>query len=63
MSCDLFAGVDMDPLIGELILEQPWNEPEGTGEIVVVDNRTALHATYHKDGRTAGYRIGARYLV
>ena len=62
-SYDLFANTAMAPLFGETVLEQPWDEPEGTGEIAVIDNRTVLHASYHKDGRTGGYRIGARYLT
>jgi hypothetical protein len=62
-SYDLFHGVFLKPLLGDIVLEQPWSEPEGTGEIAVVDNRTALHATCHKDGTTKGYRIGARYLA
>lgn len=62
-SYDLFDGRDMAALIGDIVLEQPWAEPEGTGEIAILDNRTTLHATWHKDGRTAGYRIGARYLT
>jgi hypothetical protein len=62
-STNLFERTAMAPLFGEIILEQPWSEPEGTGEIAVIDNRTMLHATYHKDGMTGGYRIGARYLV
>ncbi len=62
-SYDLFADADMSELLGNIVLEQPWSEPAGTGEIAVVDNRTVLHATYHKDGETKGYRIGARYLV
>lgn len=62
-SCDLFADADMSELLGNIVLEQPWSEPAGTGEIVVLDNRTTLHATYHKDGKTKGYRIGARYLA
>jgi alpha-ketoglutarate-dependent taurine dioxygenase len=53
----------MAPLLGEIIFEQPWNEPAGVGEIALIDNRTVLHATYHKDGSTRGYPIGARYLV
>lgn len=61
-SYDLFARADMSALIGEIVLEQPWDEPDGTGEVAVIDNRAALHASYHKDGRTRGYPIGARYL-
>lgn len=61
-SYELFNGVDMAPLFGSTVLEQPWCEPDGTGEVAVIDNRTVQHASYHKDGRTGGYRIGARYL-
>lgn len=60
---DLFAGITAADLFGRIILEQPWDEPDGTGEIAVIDNRTVLHATYNKDGKTSGYPIGARYLV
>lgn len=62
-SYDLFIDADMAPLLGEIVLEQKWDAPVGTGEIVIADNRTVLHATYHKDGRTKGYKIGARYLI
>jgi len=62
-SYDLFLGQDLAPLFGTIILEQSWSAPAGTGEIAVLDNRTALHATWHKSGLTAGYRIGARYLT
>ena len=62
-SYDLFGGADMAPLLGNTVLDQPWNEPDGTGEIAVIDNRTVQHASYHKDGRTGGYPIGARYLA
>lgn len=61
-SYNLFHRKSMAPLFGNIILEQQWSAPEGTGEICVIDNRTVLHATYHKDGSTAGYPIGARYL-
>ena len=61
-SYDIFHGTPMAPLFGNIIMEQPWSAPDGTGEICVIDNRTVLHATYHKDGSIAGYPIGARYL-
>ncbi len=62
MSYNLYPDAARD-LFGDVILEQPWDAPEGTGEIAVIDNRTVLHASYHKDGRTKGYAIGARYLI
>jgi len=46
---------------GRLILEQRWAEPEGVGEICMIDNQTVLHSSY-KHGLDHGYRIGARYL-
>ena len=61
-SYDLFPGERMAALFDEIVLEQPWTEAEGMGEIAVIDNRTVLHATYHKDGATPGYPIGTRYL-
>ncbi|MEE8332840.1 MAG: hypothetical protein V3R85_03245 [Alphaproteobacteria bacterium] len=61
-SYDLFHDADMAALFGDIVLDQPWNAPDGIGEIAVIDNRTVQHASYHKDGRTPGYRIGARYL-
>jgi len=60
---DLYGDCAVAELFGEVVLEQPWDAPEGTGEIAVIDNRTVLHATYHKDGQTRGYPIGARYLI
>jgi hypothetical protein len=47
---------------GNLILEQRWSEPEGTGEICMINNLTVLHSSY-KHGFDHGYRIGARYLA
>jgi len=46
---------------GKLILEQPWTEPQGIGEICMIDNQSVLHSSY-KHGLDHGYRIGARYL-
>ena len=44
-----------------LILEQPWDEPEGTGEICIQDNRKLLHASFYRNAQQDGYRIGVRY--
>ncbi len=60
---NLYREAPAADLFGEIILEQPWDAPEGIGEIAVIDNRTVLHAAYHKDGKTKGYPIGARYLI
>ena len=61
-SYDLFAGTAMAELFGAVVLEQPWDAPEGTGEIAIIDNRTVQHASSYKDGTTKGYPIGTRYL-
>jgi len=58
----LFAGEDVPKLIGNVILEHPWDEPKGTGEISLIDNRTILHASYYRSSSRGGYRIGVRYL-
>ena len=56
----IFKDEDLEPLIGGILLEQPWTAPGGTGEICVFDNRTLQHASYYRAGR--GYPIGVRYL-
>ena len=60
---DIFPDEDMEKLIGEVVLEQAWDAPLGTGEIAVIDNRTVLHASYYRNGETPGYPIGTRYVV
>ena len=62
-SYELFQEGRAAKLFGKVILEQPWEAPEGIGEIAVIDNRTILHATYDKQKRQSGYPIGARYLI
>lgn len=62
-SCDLFRQVDIEPLLGDIVLDQPWTAPAGIGEIGIIDNKTVLHASYHWKGAEKGYPIGARYLV
>jgi TolB-like protein len=63
VSYELFQEGRAAKLFGKVILEQPWEAPEGIGEIAVIDNRTVLHATYDKRKRQRGYPIGARYLI
>jgi hypothetical protein len=58
---DLFMKEDMAEVIGHIAVEHGWDEPEGIGEISIIDNRTVLHASYHKDGHHPGYEIGVRY--
>lgn len=56
----IFNNENLDPLMDKILLHQPWSEPEGTGEICVLDNRTVLHASYYREAQ--GYPIGVRYL-
>lgn len=46
--------------LGKVILNHSWSAPEGVGELVVIDNRTVLHASYHRPRK--GWSIGTRYL-
>lgn len=58
----LFENEDIEKISGNVLLRQPWNEPEGTGEIVMIDNATVLHASFYHDIQKTGYKIGVRYL-
>jgi hypothetical protein len=58
---DLFANENMEEVISHIVAEHRWDEPEGVGELSIIDNRTVLHASYFRDGTHAGYRIGVRY--
>jgi len=58
----IFGSENAQAQIGKIMLEQAWNEPAGTGEISILDNRTVLHASYYRDRVTKGYPIGVRYL-
>lgn len=59
----LFKGENVMPMTKTFVLEQPWDEPAGTAETTIIDNRTVLHASYYRDAKTAGYPIGVRYLL
>jgi len=59
----LFENESMDTVLGNVVLEQAWNEPEGIGEIAMIDNATVLHASYYRDAAHSGYKIGVRYLA
>jgi hypothetical protein len=56
--CHIFRDTDLG--LGDIMIEQAWDAPEGTGEVCIIDNRTVLHASYYKPSR--GYPIGVRYL-
>lgn len=59
----LFKAENVMPMTKTFIFEQPWDEPAGTAETTIIDNRTVLHASYYRDAKTAGYPIGVRYLL
>ena len=59
---NIFGQTDMSEVLGKVVLEQAWNQPRGTGEICVQDNRTVQHASYYRDAQRNGYRIGVRYV-
>ncbi len=53
---------NIGPLFGEVMVELGWREPEGVGEIALLDNRTVLHASYYAQPAHKGYPIAVRYL-
>ena len=57
---DLFQDSDIAQLSGDILLEQTWSAPAGTGEIVLLDNSAVMHASYYREAK--GYQIGVRYL-
>jgi len=59
----LFQNAEVRPLIGKILFELPWQAPEGTGEIALLDNRRVLHASYYEDSAKKGYPISVRYLI
>lgn len=59
---NIFHHEDMSQVVDNIVVEHRWDEPEGTGEISMLDNRTTLHASYLRIKDKHGYRIGVRYL-
>lgn len=51
-----------DALINDIVLEHPWSEPAGTGELSLLFNRTVFHASYYRGTTEKGYPISVRYL-
>lgn len=63
MHYDLFSGRKLlTQEIGKVIVEHRWDEPEGCGEVSMLDNKDLLHASYFHDALHPGYRISVRYL-
>lgn len=59
----IFNNEEMNTVLNNIVLEHAWDEPQGVGEISMLDNRTALHASYYRDPSQKGYKIGVRYLA
>jgi len=59
----IFKGENMEDVLGNIVLQQAWTEPEGTGEIAIQDNLTCLHASYYDNPAYEGYKIGVRYVA
>lgn len=59
---DIFDKDIMGALKDDIVLEHAWSEPEGTGEISLLYNRTVLHASYYRKTTAKGYPISVRYL-
>lgn len=59
----LFTEEDMSQVLGNVIVEQKWDRPEGIGEIAMLDNCSELHASYYRDASQKAYKIGVRYLA
>lgn len=51
-----------DALTNDVVLEHPWTEPEGTGEMSLLFNRSVFHASYYRGSTDKGYPISVRYL-
>ena len=62
MHYSIFGKEDMSEVLGNVVLEHSWNQPQGVGEISMLDNRTCLHASYYRQPSELGYKIGVRYL-
>jgi hypothetical protein len=62
-SFEIFRQTDLTDLMGKLVIEQRWDEPDGTGEMSMLDNATELHSSYERRYGIKGYRIGVRYLA
>lgn len=59
----IFKNEDPQPLFDKLILQHAWSEPEGTGELSMLDNNTVYHSSYYNDQKKRSYKIGVRYLA
>lgn len=59
---ELYKPLDIPELLNSVILPHTWDQPEGVGEISIIDNANILHASYYPNEANKGYRIGVRYV-
>ena len=59
---ELYTPADIPELLNAIILPHTWDQPEGVGEISIIDNANILHASYYPNESNKGYRIGVRYV-
>jgi len=58
----LFANDDVRALLGDVIFEQPWSAPAGTGEIGLQHNAYVRHASWYRGHLEKGWPIGVQFL-
>lgn len=59
---ELYTPADIPELLNLIVLPHKWDQPEGVGEISIIDNANILHASYYPNELNKGYRIGVRYV-
>ena len=59
---ELYSSIDIPELLNSVVLPHTWDQPEGVGEISMIDNANILHASYYPNEANKGYRIGVRYV-
>ena len=59
---ELYKASQIPNLLNSLILPHTWDQPEGVGEISIIDNANLLHASFYPNEANKGYRIGVRYV-
>lgn len=62
VNAELFDKNSILEVMNRIVVAHEWNQPEGTGEISMIDNNNVLHASFYPDIHNKGYRIGVRYL-
>lgn len=59
---ELYTPAEVPDLLNSILLPHTWDQPEGVGEISMIDNANLLHASYYPNENNKGYRIGVRYV-